>query len=114
MDKDTFLEKIKEIGTLESVEDMRAEIADISSKVSDVYDSIADLNGNNAKLTEQHEQDLATMESLRQANMKLFTQIGTVQTPQKQTEEQTGLKQEPVTRRKFEDLFNDKGEFIKH
>ena len=30
----------------------------------------------------------------------------------KQAEEQTGLKQEPVERRKFEDLYNDKGDFV--
>ena len=45
--------------------------------------------------------------------MKLFTQLGTETTPAKQAEEQTGLKQEPVERRKFEDLFDDKGNFVK-
>ena len=53
------------------------------------------------------------MEAIRQANMKLFTQLGTETTPAQQTEEQTGLKQEPVERRKFEDLFDDKGNFVK-
>ena len=66
-----------------------------------------------ATLKEQHERDTIEMEAIRQANMKLFTQLGTETTPAKQAEEQTGLKQEPVERRKFEDLFDDKGNFVK-
>ena len=106
MDKDAFLEKIKEVGSFETPEEMRAGLAEISQSVSEVFDS-------NISLTEQHDNDLKEMEAIRQANMKLFTQLGTDKTPKQQTEEQTGLKQEPVERRKFEDLFDDKGDFIK-
>lgn len=106
MDKDSFLEKIKEIGTLESPEEMRAGLAELQNGVTEVFDS-------NISLKEQHEHDTIEMEAIRQANMKLFTQLGTDTTPAKQTEEQTGLKQEPVERRKFENLFDDKGNFIK-
>lgn len=106
MDKDAFLEKIKEVGSYETAEEMRAGLAELQNGVSEIYDA-------NAKLTEQHEHDTTEMEAIRQANMKLFTQLGTEKTPAKQAEEQTGLKQEPVERRKFTDLYNDKGEFIK-
>lgn len=106
MDKDAFLEKIKEVGSFETPEEMRAGLAEISQGVSEVFDS-------NISLTEQHDNDLKEMEAIRQANMKLFTQLGTDKTPKQQTEEQTGLKQEPVERRKFENLFDDKGDFIK-
>lgn len=106
MDKDAFLEKIKEVGSFETPEEMRAGLAEISQGVSEVFDS-------NTTLTEQHDNDLKEMEAIRQANMKLFTQLGTEKTPKEQTEEQTGLKQEPVERRKFENLFDDKGNFIK-
>ena len=106
MDKDSFLEKIKEIGTLESPEEMRAGLAELQNGVTEVFDS-------NISLKEQHEHDTIEMEAIRQANMKLFTQLGTDTTPAKQTEEQTGLKQEPVERRKFENLFDDKGNFVK-
>lgn len=106
MDKDAFHEKIKEIGAMETPEEMRAGLADLLEGVAEVYD-------NNTKLSEQHEHDTIEMEAIRQANMKLFTQLGTDKTPAKQAEEQTGLKQEPVERRKFESLFNDKGDFIK-
>lgn len=107
MDKDTFLAKVKEIGTMETAEEMRAGLAELQNGVTEVYDS-------NAKLSEQHEHDTIEMEAIRQANMKLFTQLGTETTPAKQAEEQTGLKQEPVERRKFENLFDEKGNFIKN
>ena len=107
MDKDAFLEKIKEIGAYETPEEMRAGLAELSESASEVYD-------NNVKLSEQHERDTIEMEAIRQANMKLFTQLGTDKTPAKQAEEQTGLKQETVERRKFENLYDDKGDFIKH
>ena len=106
MDKDTFLEKIKEVGSMETAEEMRAGLAEIQNGVAEIYD-------NNATLLEQHEHDTAEMEAIRQANMKLFTQLGTDKTPAKQTEDETGLKQEPVERRKFENLFNDKGDFVR-
>ena len=107
MDKDTFLEKVKELGSLESAEEMRAGLAELQNGVSDIFDA-------NVSLTEQHKQDTIEMEAIRQANMRLFTQLGTDKTPAKQAEEQTGLKQEPVERRKFENLYDDKGDFIKH
>ena len=106
MDKDVFLEKIKEVGSYETAEEMRAGLAELQNGVSEIYDA-------NVSLKEQHEHDTIEMEAIRQANMKLFTQLGTDKTPAKQTEEQTGLKQEPVERRKFENLYNDKGDFIK-
>ncbi len=107
MDKETFLTKVQELGQLETPEEMRAGLAELQEGVSEVFDA-------NANLTSQHEADTKEMEAIRQANMKLFTQLGTETTPAKQAEEQTGLKQETVERRKFENLFDNKGNFIKH
>ena len=107
MDKETFLTKVQELGQLETPEEMRAGLAELQEGVSEVFDA-------NANLTSQHEADTKEMEAIRQANMKLFTQLGTETTPAKQAEEQTGLKQETVERRKFENLFDSKGNFIKH
>lgn len=101
MDKETFEEKIKELGSLESAEEMRAGLAELVNPVSELYDA-------NASLKEQHEADTIEMESIRQANMKLFTQIGSQKTPQQQTEEQTGLKQdESQPRRSFDNLLKN-------
>jgi len=107
MDKETFLTKVQELGQLETPEEMRAGLAELQEGVTEVFDA-------NANLTSQHEADTKEMEAIRQANMKLFTQLGTETTPAKQAEEQTGLKQETVERRKFENLFDNKGNFIKH
>lgn len=107
MDKETFLTKVQELGQLETAEEMSAGLAELQDGVSEVFDA-------NANLTSQHEVDIKEMEAIRQANMKLFTQLGTETTPAKQAEEQTGLKQETVERRKFENLFDNKGNFIKH
>ena len=101
MDKETFKEKIKALGSLESAEEMRAGLAELVNPVSELYDA-------NASLKEQHEADTIEMESIRQANMKLFTQIGSQKTPQQQTEEQTGLKQdESQPRRSFDNLLKN-------
>ena len=105
MDKESFDTKVKEIGEMETVEEMRAGLAELHNGVSEIYDT-------NKSLSEQHENDVKEMEAIRQANMKLFTQLGTDKEPAKQTEEETGLKQEPVKHRKFEDLFDDKGNFV--
>jgi regulator of replication initiation timing len=108
MDKETFDNKIKELGEMETPEEMRAGLAELQEAVSSVYED-------NANMKKQHDDDTIEMESIRQANMKLFTQLGSQKTPEQTTEEQTGLKQdEPKPRRKFEDLFDDKGNFIKH
>ena len=101
MDKETFEEKIKELGSLESAEEMRAGLAELVQPVSELYDA-------NANLTSQHDADIKEMEAIRQANMKLFTQLGSQKTPQQQTTEQTGLKQEESQpRRSFDNLLQN-------
>ena len=98
MDKETFEEKIKELGSLESAEEMRAGLAELAEGVNPLFEA-------NANLTTQHESDVIEMEKIRNANMKLFTQLGSQKTPQQTIEEQTGLKQEESKpRRSFEDL----------
>ena len=101
MDKETFEEKIKELGSLESAEEMRAGLAELSESINPIFDA-------NANLTSQHESDVIEMEKIRSANMKLFTQLGSQKTPQQTIEEQTGLKQEEShPRRKFEDVLSN-------
>ena len=101
MDKETFEEKIKELGSLESAEEMRAGLAELAEGVDPIFEA-------NANLTEQHNSDVIEMEKIRSANMKLFTQLGSQRTPQQTIEEQTGLKQEESKpRRKFEDVLSN-------
>lgn len=98
MDKETFEEKIKELGSLESAEEMRAGLAELAEGVNPLFEA-------NSNLTTQHESDVIEMEKLRSANMDLFTRLGSQKTPQQTIEEQTGLKQEESKpRRSFDDL----------
>ena len=107
MDRETFEQKIKDLGSLETVEEIRAGLGEIMEGIDPIYEA-------NASLKEQHDADTIEMETIRQANMKLFTQLGSQKSPEQTTEEQTGLKQdEPKPRMKFEDLFTEKGDFIK-
>lgn len=101
MDKETFEAKIKELGSLESAEEMRAGLAELVQPVSELYDA-------NANLTSQHDADIKEMEDIRQANMKLFKQIGSQMTPEQKTAEETGLKQdEPKPHRTFDNLLQN-------
>ena len=101
MDKDEMLAKIMAIGEKENLEEVRAELKEVHDAVENVYNT-------SAELTEQHERDTKEMEAIRQANMKLFTQLGSQKTPEQTTEEQTGLKQEESKpRRSFDKLLSE-------
>ena len=83
MDKDLFIEKIKEAGLSEDMVKVRGILAEIQDEVSKVYDESVTMK---ETLTKQNED----MESLRQANMDLFKKIGSSEKP-----DETGIKQEP-------------------
>lgn len=82
MDKDLFIEKIKEAGLSEDMIKVRGILAEIQDEVSKVYDESVTMK---ETLTKQNED----MESLRQANMDLFKKIGSREKP-----DETGIKQE--------------------
>lgn len=100
MDKTEFLNKITEIGTCEDDATRRALLAEINDGVSEVFDNVATLTETNNSLTENNE-------SLRQANMDLFLRIGKKKSPDDPEPNGGG---DPKPARKYEDLFNDKGE----
>ena len=99
MDKDAFLEKIKEIGVLENEADIRVALTELSDKVTPIFDDKENLESENAKYKEDNEK-------LREANMKLFLQVGS-KTPDEAKKETSG--EDEKTPRKFEDLFDDTG-----
>lgn len=100
MDKDTFLEKIKEIGVLENEGDIRVALTELSESVTPIFDEKVNLEEENIKFKEDNEK-------LREANMKLFLQVGS-KTPKEAEKETTGEEEKPP--RKFEDLFDNNGE----
>lgn len=103
MDKQSFLDKLKAIGTSEDEVERRTMISELSDEVVKVYDE-------KDSLTESNKNYLEDNEKLRSANMKLFLRVGEEKTPEEINKNKTGLKDEPTPEpRKFENLFDDKG-----
>lgn len=102
MDKEKFLETIKELGTCEDDVERRSMLANISDEVSKVYDTNKELTDTNTKYIED-------MEKLRQANMELFLRVGDNKTPAQREHDQTGIvdNKPPVVEKSFEDFAND-------
>ena len=99
MNKDSFLEKIREIGVMENEADIRVALTELSDSVLPIFDEKESLESEKEKFKEDNEK-------LREANMKLFLQVGD-KTPAEAEKETTG---EPVKEpRKFEDLFDETG-----
>lgn len=100
MDKQEYTSKIMEIKKLTHETD-DGKIADLLSELSDGYGELAanfdDITLKNEKLSHDNE-------SLRDTNMRLFLRVGQVNSGgDSDVEERT-------EKRKFEDLFNEKGE----
>lgn len=96
MDKETFLNKLKEIGTIEDDVQRRDLIADLTDEATTVFDEY-----NN--LVEQDQKHTEDIEKLREANMKLFLKVGT------ENKEPEITKNEEKPPRRYEDLFDEKG-----
>lgn len=99
MQKNDFLERIKTIGALEDVTEIREQLVQLSDDTSKDYDTLGELQT-------KHDTLLSDNEALRQANMKLFLRIG------EKTEPNTPQvdKEKPVQKLEFKNLFNEKGE----
>ena len=82
MDKENFIEKIKEAGLCEDMVKVRGILAEIQDEVSKVYDESLTMS----ETLKKNEED---MESLRKANMDLFKKIGSQEKPN-----ETGIVQE--------------------
>lgn len=103
MDKDKFLEVIKEIGTCEDEVERRTKLTELSEEVVNIFDSNSELESKNTKYQEE-------MEKLREANMQLFLRVGSNKTEEEVKEDKTGIKEEEEKEpRKFKDLFDEKG-----
>ena len=102
MDKEKFLETIKEIGTCDDEATRRTLLAEISDEVSLIYDA-------NETLSQDKEKYLADNEKLREANMKLFLRVGDSKDANTVQKDTTGIQEPEVNIKKFEDLFDEKG-----
>lgn len=102
MDKDQFLEMVKQIGTIEDDVERRTKLTELTDGVSTIFDSNVNLMEKNKKFEEDNEK-------LRNANMQLFLKVGANKTEKEIREDQVGKTEEDKDPRKFEDLFDDKG-----
>lgn len=109
MDRDAMLSKITEIGTCEDDVKRRTLLTEISDEVTKIYDSADENTTNIESLKKEIEKNKEDMEELRKANMTLFKRLGAEKTPEEQKMVSTGIKEPEEHKRKFEDLFNEKG-----
>lgn len=104
MDKDTFLSKITEIGTVSDDVERRRLLTEVSDEVSKVYDNVDTLNTSieslNATITKNNEE----IERIQGENMKLFLKVEEQKSTKEITEQKTGVEQEPE-KLSFDELF---------
>lgn len=94
--KEEMQQRLQEIGTCEDDVQRRTLIANFSEDVAADYDELA-------SVTAERDQFNTANEELRAANMELFKKIGV-----RQETNTTGTNTDKP-KRKFEDLFDDKG-----
>ena len=99
MKKEDFTNRIMIIGQLEDANEIREQLAQLNDEMTEDFDRLTELETVNQTLTAQNE-------NLQAVNMRLFLRVG----EQKSSEPNQALpgNNEPV-KKKFEDLFNEKG-----
>lgn len=102
MDKQQYLDTLTEIGTCEDETRRRDLLASLHTESATLFD-------NNAALTTANKNLTTDNENLRSANMKLFLQVGSRKTDGQRKEDTTGVKEQPESKLKYEDLFNENG-----
>lgn len=95
MDKQELIEQITKIGTCEDDVERRTMLTELQDSVSTVFDSNEQLTTENTELRDN-------VNRLYDENMKLFLRVGEDKKPDDEPEP-------PKEKRKFEDLFNEKG-----
>lgn len=103
MEKQEFVNRLTAIGTCEDETHRRELIAQLTEDASTDYDNLATLTATNETLQNDNE-------SLRSANMKLFLRLGEEKDDAQRKKDNTGIDDKPKEKRKFSDLFNEKGE----
>lgn len=102
MDKDALLNLIKDIGTIDDEVERRTKLSNLTDEVTSLYDTRVTLEGEKTKFEEDNEK-------LRKANMELFLKVGSTKSEEEIQKDTTGIDTEEKKPRKFEDLFDDKG-----
>lgn len=104
MDKDTFLSKIAEIGTISDDVERRKILTEVSDEVSKVYDNVDTLNSSIESLNETITKNNEEIERIQGENMKLFLKVEEQKSTKEVTQQKTGVEQEPE-KLSFDELF---------
>jgi hypothetical protein len=102
MEKQEVLDLIASIGTCDDEVQRREALATLTEEATALFDASEKLTTSNQSLT-------ADNEKLREANMKLFLRVGESKSGADVMKDSTGIDTTPKEKRKFEDLFNEKG-----
>lgn len=102
MEKEEILELIKTTGTCEDEATRRENLTTLADEVNALFE-------NNEQLTKNKTDFEKEVESLREANMKLFLKVSEQKSESERKKDDTGIKDEPAEKRKFENLFDEKG-----
>lgn len=101
MDRETIINKLKEIGTVEDEAQRRDILSELTEEVDSIFTNYDNVLEEDKKLKEENEK-------LTEYNRKLFMRVGIDKTPEQVDKDTTG--EEPVKEpRRFEDLFDEKG-----
>lgn len=103
MDKQEFITRMTAIGTCTDDVQRREFISALREEAESDYDRIDTLTAQNETLSNDNE-------TLRSANMKLFLRVGSSKDEGERSKDETGIDDKPKDKRKFDDLFNEKGE----
>ncbi len=101
MDKETFLNKIKEIGTTEDEVQRRTLLTELNDDASSIFDENETLKTENGQVKEYNE-------TLLVENRKLFMRVSSDKEEGQGEEGNQGNAEDEKL--KFEDLFDEKGE----
>ena len=108
MDKNTFIESIKEIGSCEDGVERLNKLTNLQDKISKVFD---DKTGLESEVQTLKDSIVKKDEEIQKANkyaMDMFLKVGEQKSDSKIQEEKTGIKQEEEkTYRSYEEIAKD-------
>lgn len=108
MDKNTFLDRITEIGKCEDDIERRKMLDNVSDEISKVYDNVEMLNTTINSLNDSLSKSNSDLEQAQKANMEFWLKLNAQKTENEVRKEETGIEQkEEKTYKSYDDLAKD-------
>lgn len=95
MDKDTFINSIKEIGSCEDSVERLSKLTDLQNEVSKIFDDKTGLETEVQTLKDSITDKDKEIQKARDYAMDMFLQVGKEKSDNQVKSEQTGIKEEP-------------------